>query len=182
MFREVQVGQVFFGNACHVERNRLVAEVAVMCKKAGIEENPLDAPEVMDDVVRRLRLTEPCFYFAGELKRVNDYERNKIRLPVLPAPLSIPVELMRCTSTARKSSFWEVKREVYYRCWKVKQEWTNCGYTQLVHFLLEFLIFQTILLGCFSCDLPECFRIVAGGCKMKGICNMRNRKPGTDQH
>ena len=88
-----------------------MAEVAVMCKKAGIEENPLDAPEVMDDVVRRLRLTEPCFYFAGELKRVNDYERNKIRLPVLPAPLSIPVELMRCTSTARKcSNEWEKKK------------------------------------------------------------------------
>ena len=90
MFREVQVGQVFFGNACHVERNHLVAEVAVMCKKAGIEENPLDAPEVMDDVVRRLRLTEPCFYFAGELKRVNDYERNKIRFTRLAGAIVYP--------------------------------------------------------------------------------------------
>ena len=69
----------FSGNARHVERNHLVAETAVMCMKAGIEANPLYTPEVMDDEVRRLRLTDPCFYFARELKRVNDYELNKIR-------------------------------------------------------------------------------------------------------
>ena len=69
----------FSGNSRHVERNHLVAETAVMCMKAGIEANPLYTPEVMEDEVRRLRLTEPCFYFARELKRVNDYELNKIR-------------------------------------------------------------------------------------------------------
>ena len=51
----------FSGNARHVERHHLVAEVAAMCMKAGIEANPLYTSEVMEDEVRRLRLTEPCF-------------------------------------------------------------------------------------------------------------------------
>ena len=80
----------FSGNARHVERNHLVAETAVMCMKAGIEANPLYTPEVIDDAVRRLRLTEPCFYFARELKRVNDYELNKIRFTRLAGAIVYP--------------------------------------------------------------------------------------------
>lgn len=80
----------FSGNARHVERNHLVAETAVMCMKAGIEANPLYTPEVMDDAVRQLRLTEPCFYFARELKRVNDYELNKIRFTRLAGAIVYP--------------------------------------------------------------------------------------------
>ena len=80
----------FSGNARHVERNHLVAEAAVMCMKAGIEANPLYTPEVMADEVRRLRLTEPCFYFARELKRVNDYEVNKIRFTRLAGAIVYP--------------------------------------------------------------------------------------------
>lgn len=80
----------FSGNARHVERNHLVAETAVMCMKAGIEANPLYTPEVMDDAVRRLRLTDPCFYFARELKRVNDYELNKIRFTRLAGAIVYP--------------------------------------------------------------------------------------------
>lgn len=80
----------FSGNSRHVERNHLVAETAVMCMKVGIEANPLYTPEVMDDEVRRLRLTEPCFYFARELKRVNDYELNKIRFTRLAGAIVYP--------------------------------------------------------------------------------------------
>ena len=58
--------------------------------KAGIEANPLYTPEVMADEVRRLRLTEPCFYFARELKRVNDYEVNKIRFTRLAGAIVYP--------------------------------------------------------------------------------------------
>ena len=72
-------GHTFSGNPRHVERNHLVAEVAVMCMKAGIEANPLYTPDVMDDDIRSLRMKEPYFYFSRELKRVNDYELNKIR-------------------------------------------------------------------------------------------------------
>ena len=80
----------FSGNSRHVERNHLVAETAVMCMKAGIEANPLYTPEVMDDAVRQLRLTDPCFYFARELKRVNDYELNKIRFTRLAGAVVYP--------------------------------------------------------------------------------------------
>ena len=80
----------FSGNSRHVERNHLVAETAVMCMKAGIEANPLYTPEVMDDAVRRLRLTDPSFYFARELKRVNDYELNKIRFTRLAGAIVYP--------------------------------------------------------------------------------------------
>ena len=80
----------FSGNARHVERNHLVAEVAVMCMKAGIHVNPLDTPDVMDDDVRSLRLNEPYFYFSRELKRVNDYEMNKIRFTRLAGAVAYP--------------------------------------------------------------------------------------------
>ena len=80
----------FSGNARHVERNHLVAEVAVMCMKAGIQANPLDIPDVMDDDVRSLRLNEPNFYFSRELKRVNDYEMNKIRFTRLAGVVAYP--------------------------------------------------------------------------------------------
>ena len=72
-------GHTFSGNARHVERNHLVAEVAIMCMKAGIQANPLDTPDVMDEDIRTLQMKEPYFYFSRELKRVNDYELNKIR-------------------------------------------------------------------------------------------------------
>jgi len=80
----------FSGNARHVERNHVVAEVAVMCMKAGIHVNPLDTPDVMDDDVRSLRLNEPYFYFSRELKRVNDYEMNKIRFTRLAGAVAYP--------------------------------------------------------------------------------------------
>ena len=80
----------FSGNARHVERNHLVAEVAVMCMKAGIESNPRDTPAVMDDGVRSLRIRKPYFYFSRELKRVNAYEMNKIRFTRLAGAIAYP--------------------------------------------------------------------------------------------
>ena len=80
----------FSGNARHVERNHLVAESAVICMKAGIEANPLDTPDVMEDDVRSLQIDEPYFYFSRELKRVNDYEMNKIRFTRLAGAIVYP--------------------------------------------------------------------------------------------
>ena len=80
----------FSGNARHVERNHLVAESAVMCIKAGIKANPLDTPEVMDDDIRSLQIDAPYFYFSRELKRVNDYEMNKIRFTRLAGAIVYP--------------------------------------------------------------------------------------------
>ena len=83
-------GHTFSGNPRHVERNHLVAEVAVMCMKAGIEANPLYTPDVMDDDIRTLQMKEPYFYFSRELKRVNDYELNKIRFTRLAGAVAYP--------------------------------------------------------------------------------------------
>ena len=69
----------FSGNARHVNRNHLLAETAVMCLKAGIEANPLYTPELMEETTKNLRLEEPNFYFAREIKRVYENELNKIR-------------------------------------------------------------------------------------------------------
>ena len=80
----------FSGNPRHVERNHLVAEVAVMCMKAGIEANPLYTPNVMDDDIRSLQMDEPYFFFSRELKRVNDYEMNKIRFTRLAGAVAYP--------------------------------------------------------------------------------------------
>ena len=80
----------FSGNPRHVERNHLVAEVAVMCMKAGIEANPLYTPDVMDDDIRSLQMDEPYFFFSRELKRVNDYEMNKIRFTRLAGAIAYP--------------------------------------------------------------------------------------------
>lgn len=80
----------FSGNSRHVERNHLVAETAVMCMKAGIEANPLYTPEVMEQEIRRLQMANPYFYFARELKRVNDYELNKIRFTRLAGAIVYP--------------------------------------------------------------------------------------------
>lgn len=80
----------FSGNSRHVERNHLVAETAVMCMKAGIEANPLYTPEVMEQEIRRLHMANPYFYFARELKRVNDYELNKIRFTRLAGAIVYP--------------------------------------------------------------------------------------------
>lgn len=80
----------FSGNSRHVERNHLVAEVAVMCMKAGIEANPLYTPEVLEEQVRSLRVGKPYFYFSRELKRVNQYEMNKIRFTRLAGAIVYP--------------------------------------------------------------------------------------------
>ena len=80
----------FSGNSRHVERNHLVAEVAVMCMKAGIEANPLYTPEVMEEEIRHLQMDSPYFYFSRELKRVNDYEMNKIRFTRLAGAIAYP--------------------------------------------------------------------------------------------
>ncbi len=80
----------FSGNARHVERNHLVAEAAVMCMKAGIEARPLGVPDLMDEQVRLLRMPDPYFYFARDLKRVNEYEMNKIRFTRLAGVITYP--------------------------------------------------------------------------------------------
>lgn len=80
----------FSGNSRHVDRNHLVAEVAVMCMKAGIEARPLEVPDLMDEDVRLLRMPDPCFYFARDLKRVNEYEMNKIRFTRLAGAIAYP--------------------------------------------------------------------------------------------
>ena len=80
----------FSGNARHVERNHLVAETAVMCMKAGIEARPLEVPDLMDEQVRLLRMPDPYFYFARDLKRVNEYEMNKIRFTRLAGVITYP--------------------------------------------------------------------------------------------
>lgn len=46
---------------------------------AGIEANPLYTPEIMDEDIRQLNPDEPCFFFGRDLKRLDDYELNKIR-------------------------------------------------------------------------------------------------------
>ena len=69
----------FSGNSSHIQRNHLIAEVAVMCLGAGIQADPLAIPHVMEQQVRQLRSPASYFYFARALKRVNDYELNKIR-------------------------------------------------------------------------------------------------------
>ena len=70
---------VFSGNPRHVNRNHLLAETAAMCMRAGIEANPLYTPEIMDEDIRQLTPDEPCFFFGRDLKRLEDYELNKIR-------------------------------------------------------------------------------------------------------
>lgn len=55
----------------------------------------------------------------------------------------------------------------------------------MIHFMRFFsvlLIFCTILLGCFACDIPEGFRKVAGGSKVEAVCNLGNWMTGADQH
>ena len=69
----------FSGNPRHVNRNHLMAETAAMCMRAGIEANPLYTPEIMDEDIRQLNPDEPCFFFGRDLKRLDDYELNKIR-------------------------------------------------------------------------------------------------------
>ena len=61
-----------------------------MCMKAGIQANPLDTPDVMDEDIRTLQMKEPYYYFSRELKRVNDYELNKIRFTRLAGAIAYP--------------------------------------------------------------------------------------------
>ena len=69
----------FSGNSSHIERNHLIAVAAVMCMGAGIQAYPLAIPPVMEPKIRKLQPEQAYFYFARDLKRVNEYELNKIR-------------------------------------------------------------------------------------------------------
>ena len=69
----------FSGNARHINRNHLLAETAVMCLRAGVEVNPLDTPDMLEDDIKMLRCANPFFYFAREVKRAYKEEMNKIR-------------------------------------------------------------------------------------------------------
>ena len=80
----------FSGNSRHVERNHLLSEAAVMCMRAGIEARTLEVPDPLDDQVRQLRMPDPYFYFARDLKRVNEYELNKIRFTRLIGAIIYP--------------------------------------------------------------------------------------------
>lgn len=80
----------FSGNSSHIERNHLIAEAAVMCMRAGIQAGPLAIPPVMEPQIRKLQPEQPYFYFARELKRVNEYEQNKIRFTRLAGAIVYP--------------------------------------------------------------------------------------------
>lgn len=80
----------FSGNPRHVNRNHLLAETAAMCMRAGIEANPLYTPEIMDEDIRQLNPDEPCFFFGRDLKRLEDYELNKIRFTRLAGAIVYP--------------------------------------------------------------------------------------------
>ena len=79
----------FSGNARHVNRNHLLAETAVMCLKAGVDVNPLDTPEMLEDDIKELRCSNPFFYFAREVKRAYKEEMNKIRFTRLAGVLTL---------------------------------------------------------------------------------------------
>ncbi len=80
----------FSGNARHINRNHLLAETAVMCLKAGIEVNPLDTPDMLEDDIKELRCATPYFYFAREVKRAYKEEMNKIRYTRLAGIITFP--------------------------------------------------------------------------------------------
>ena len=80
----------FSGNQNHVDRNHRIAETALMCMKAGIEARPVEVPELMSMEVRQMKLQNPCFYLARELKQVNKYELNKIRFTRLVGAIVYP--------------------------------------------------------------------------------------------
>jgi hypothetical protein len=79
----------FSGNARHINRNHLLAETAVMCLRAGVEVNPLDTPDMLEDDIKMLRCTNPFFYFAREVKRAYKEEMNKIRYTRLAGVLTL---------------------------------------------------------------------------------------------
>ena len=58
--------------------------------RAGIEANPLYTPEIMDEDIRQLNPDEPCFFFGRDLKRLEDYELNKIRFTRLAGAIVYP--------------------------------------------------------------------------------------------
>ena len=80
----------FSGNSSHIERNHLIAEAAVMCMGAGIQADPLAIPPVMEPQIRKLQPEQVSFYFARDLKRVNEYELNKIRFTRLAGAIVYP--------------------------------------------------------------------------------------------
>lgn len=80
----------FSGNARHINRNHLLAETAAMCLRAGIEANPLDTPDLLEEKVQMLQCEKPYFYFAREVKRVYAEEMNKIRYTRLAGVVTIP--------------------------------------------------------------------------------------------
>ena len=90
LYMEEYDNQNFSGNARHVNRNHLLAETAVMCLKAGIETNPLDTPDLLEERVKMLRCKKPYFYFAREVKRTYEEEMNKIRYTRLAGVVTIP--------------------------------------------------------------------------------------------
>ena len=45
-----------------------------------------------------------------------------------------------------------------------------------------FLVFDSVLLRRFARYIPEGFTIVAGGCKMQHVCDMRNGRGSADKH
>ena len=79
----------FSGNARHINRNHLLAETAVMCLRAGVEANPLDTPDMLEDDIKMLRCANPFFYFAREVKRAYKEEMNKIRYTRLAGVLTL---------------------------------------------------------------------------------------------
>jgi hypothetical protein len=79
----------FSGNARHINRNHLLAETAVMCLRAGVEVNPLDTPDMLEDDIKMLRCANPFFYFAREVKRAYKEEMNKIRYTRLAGVLTL---------------------------------------------------------------------------------------------
>lgn len=80
----------FSGNSSHIERNYLIAEAAVMCLRAGIQADTLAIPGIMEPQIRQLRPEQPFFYFARDVKGVNDYELNKIRFTRLAGAIVYP--------------------------------------------------------------------------------------------
>lgn len=61
-----------------------------MCMGAGIQADPLAIPPVMEPQIRKLQPEQASFYFARDLKRVNEYELNKIRFTRLAGAIVYP--------------------------------------------------------------------------------------------
>lgn len=96
----------FPGDAAHRDRNHRVAEVAVLCARAGVEVLPYQLPRLQMAGLRRVIPDGCSLYLARDLKKINPAEQNKTMFTRTAGALFFPGGCYAVYNTRRAVMKW----------------------------------------------------------------------------